>query len=58
MNEYKYLMIFEDGTVSKSESLSNGDECAADDGLIQIIRLGDLKSYHNGEWADIKIWTE
>jgi hypothetical protein len=54
----KYIMIFEDGTPYKANTITDTDKQANEDGVIQIIRLEDLKSLSqdNETWEDLKEW--
>ena len=50
-----YILIFEDGSMVKSASISDEDTKAADDGLVDIIDCDDdspLRYFDNG-WTDI-----
>jgi hypothetical protein len=49
----KYILIMEDNEVYKAERITQDDMDSADDGLMSIIRIEDLKTYFEGEWHDL-----
>jgi hypothetical protein len=49
-----FILIFEDGKAMKSNTVSEDDKCCADAGILDIIRVEDLKSYYDGDWHDIE----
>lgn len=52
-----YIYIFEDGTVNKTKTLSDGDLSSADDGFIDIIDISnpiEPKTYYSGQWHDLE----
>ena len=51
-----YLFIFEDGSVSSAEDMTEEDFVSADEGLLDIIDVSDpsnLKQYLNGQWDPV-----
>ena len=50
-----YLIIFEDGTLSKTDVLNDEDLESHEAGFLDILYISDNepKEYHNGEWFDI-----
>ena len=50
-----YILIFEDGSMVKSKTVSDEDFKAADDGLVDIIDVGDddPMRYFDSGWTDI-----
>jgi hypothetical protein len=49
----KYIMIFEDGQVYQAEVFTDADKAAVDSGILQVIRVSDLKTFWDGEWEDL-----
>lgn len=61
-----YIIIMEDLEVYKAHTITENDIRAADDGIIDIIRVmdfcrrsidSDFTQYSKGEWHPIKNWT-
>jgi len=52
----KYIMIFEDDTAYQSDDFTNDDKQAVNDGILEVIRVSDLKSYYQGHWTDLPPW--
>lgn len=61
-----YLIVMDDFNVYKSETITKDDINAADDGIIDIIRLSNFSpsgvgmqnpmQYADGEWHEIRQW--
>ena len=53
-----YLVIFEDGTVKRTDNISEEDYISVDDGYLQIIDIvGDVPmEYGEGEWTEIELF--
>ena len=52
-----FIYIFNDGEIKTTDRLSIGDLEAADDGLIDILDIGNLdgpKIFHDGEWNEVE----
>jgi hypothetical protein len=49
-----YLYIFEDGEAKKATTFGEGDKEACDDGILEVIRISDCKTYHEGDWHDLE----
>lgn len=54
----KYIMIFEDGTAYKADEFTEEDISAVDAGILQVIRVEDLKTFWDGEWKDLGDWGQ
>ena len=52
-----YIIIMKDLEVYKAHTITEDDMRAADDGIIDIIRVFDLTQYSLGAWHPIKNWT-
>ena len=48
-----YIIIWEDERIFKAETIDQDVLNAADDGLLQVVRVSDLKQYDSGNWVDI-----
>lgn len=52
-----YIITFEDGQHFQTKELIGSDISAADDGLISIIRISDMKEYvGEGQWSELSEW--
>ena len=51
-----YIIVFETGSIHKTETISDNDKNGADDGILDIINTDTMKQYVNGEWVDIDPW--
>lgn len=49
-------MIFEDGQAYKADAFTDDDKTAIANGILEVIRQSDLKSWYNGEWHDLGVW--
>ena len=51
-----YLVIFEDGSIKRTDTISPEDYISVDDGYLQIIDIvGDIPmEYYKGEWTEIQ----
>ena len=54
MEDYKYLMIFEDGELKKKNTITDEDLQSSDDGYIDIVDMDSKSRYFYGEWVDIE----
>jgi len=48
-----FLLIFEDGTILKTEIISEDDKNSCDAGCLSIIDTTTLKEYYDDQWTDI-----
>ena len=48
----------EDFNVYKAETITEDDMSAADDGIIDIIRVSDFTQYSEGEWIPMGDWRQ
>ena len=56
-----YLIIFEDGSISKSDSVGISELEAADDGILDLIDISASDSpfrYYDGEWSELDYFGE
>lgn len=53
----KYLLIFEDGAIFKTNELYPSDLQSCEEGMLDIIRVNDSKQYdfHTNNWIDIQL---
>ena len=52
-----YLMLKEDGTVVRVETITADDITNVDDGLMQIIDVSDINNitfYYEGDWVKLR----
>ena len=52
-----FLLIFEDGSIAKSKTVSDGDLEMADAGILDVIALGvDARpmEYYQGGWHEVE----
>lgn len=55
MSDKKYIILFEDGEARVAAEISEENKRAADDGVVDIIRLSDLSRYIGlDNWERIK----
>ena len=54
----RYIMIFEDGEPYASETFTEEDMKAIDAGILQVVRVSDMKTWFDGEWSPIRVWGE
>jgi hypothetical protein len=52
----KYIIITEDNEVYKCENISDEDLKSCDLGIMDIIRVSDLKKYFDGEWHELSTY--
>jgi hypothetical protein len=50
-------MIFEDGSIWRSDLFTETDKETVANGYLQVVRQSDLKEWHDGHWRDLKKWT-
>ncbi len=55
--DYKYIIIFEDGQIYKTNEMSEDDIMGCDSGILDIVRIEDQKSYFNRDWHDLEVWA-
>ena len=48
-----YILIFEDSSIIKTSTITEGDKDAADMGILDVIDTKTLKQYYEGEWHDL-----
>ena len=53
-----YIIVMEDFNVYKAETITEDDMSAADDGIIDIIRVSDFTQYSEGEWIPMGDWRQ
>jgi len=54
----KYIIVFEDSEIFQSETITEDDIGACDNGLIDIVDITAGKQYYDGGWHDINVWEE
>lgn len=54
----KYLIIFEDSSLYKTDTISDDDKSSCDNGILDIVDMGTGKQYLDGEWNDIANWSD
>ena len=54
MEDYKYLLIFEDGELKKTNTITDEDLQSSDDGYIDIVNMDSMSRYLYGEWVEIE----
>lgn len=54
-----YLFIFEDNTIQKSNLITDSDKLAVEEGILDIIAIGDYDpaQWFNNKWHEIK-WVD
>ncbi|HXP52997.1 MAG TPA: hypothetical protein VN922_23840 [Bacteroidia bacterium] len=53
-----YIIIQAYGHIYRSETISHNDKLLADKGVLDILRLSDLKQYYHGDWYDTPEWKK
>lgn len=53
MEKEMYLFVFEDMNVWKSENFTEDDKNSCECGILNVIRISDLKTYFEGEWHEL-----
>ena len=54
----RYIFVFEDGSISQNNAISDGDKVAVDSGILDIVDTETGKQYYNGEWTDLPTWGD
>ena len=52
----KYIMIMEDGTIFKSDTITRDDKDACDNGILDVIDTDTMQQYYEDIWVDITVW--
>jgi len=54
----KYIIVFEDGEIFQSETITEDDISACDNDLIEIVDTTTSKQYYDNKWHYINVWEE
>lgn len=54
----RYIMIFEDSRVFKSDVVTEDEKNACGCGILDVIDTETMKQYHDNEWHDLGVWGE
>ncbi len=52
----KYIIVFEDGQIYKTNEITEDDIIGCDSGILDIVRIEDQKIYHNRDWFGLEVW--
>lgn len=52
-----YIIIDEFGKPYVAVNITDSDLKACDDGILDVIRISDGKSYYQGVWEDLSLWN-
>ena len=57
MENSKYIIVTENSEIFQTDHITNSEEDAADDGILDIIDMKNFTQYYEGEWHELKSWT-